>query len=78
MPIVVDPYLPCYPWKKPIPSVVHSSQAELWTCMVEKAMAKLNGGYGNIQGGYKTSGLSALTGAPSKQIMHKDADPEMI
>lgn len=46
-----------------MPIFNHSSQAELWVILLEKAWAKTFGGYFNIQGGLMTEALRDLTGA---------------
>ena len=41
--------------------------------LIEKAWAKLYGGYGSIEGGFMTECLHDLTGAPTKIINVNDA-----
>jgi len=38
----------------------------LWVLLLEKAWAKMYGGYGSIEGGFMTECLHDLTGAPTK------------
>lgn len=48
-------------------SFCHSDSAELWVIFLEKAYAKINGGYWNIgTGGYAEDSLRDLTGAPTE------------
>ena len=44
---------------------------ELWAILLEKAWAKLNGGYSNIIGGIVSEPVSALTGFPTEYLSHK-------
>ena len=46
---------------------------EAWVGLLEKAFAKLRGGYAKIAGGFVPHSLSALTGRPSEQLfLHGD------
>ena len=47
---------------------------ELWAILLEKAWAKLNGGYSNIVGGIVSEPVSALTGFPTEYLSHKNND----
>lgn len=38
---------------------------EIWVLLLEKAWAKLNGNYENIERGYNSEALRDLTGAPT-------------
>ena len=40
--------------------------------LLEKAWAKIYGGYDKIYGGHMNEGLSALSGAPSKFVSAQD------
>ena len=44
---------------------------ELWAILLEKAWAKLNGGYSNIVGGIVSEPVSSLTGFPTEYLSHK-------
>ena len=46
-----------------MPLFNHSHEGELWVILLEKAWAKVNGGYYNIEGGLMTEALRDLTGA---------------
>lgn len=43
---------------------------ELWVVLLEKAWAKVNGGYANIVSGWPCDPLSALTGFASSKLIH--------
>jgi hypothetical protein len=43
---------------------------------MEKAFAKLQGSYGNLDGGLETNGFSALTGAPA--LMYYFSNTEFL
>ena len=47
---------------------------ELWAILLEKAWAKLNGGYSNIIGGIVSEPVSSLTGFPTEYLSHKNCD----
>ena len=48
---------------------------ELWAIILEKAWAKVNGGYSLIQGGWIREGFQVLTGFPSFVINHNKIKP---
>jgi len=53
------------------PAFAHSGDArggqhELWVMLIEKAWAKMHGGYDHIEGGTGSDALEALTGKPSR------------
>lgn len=50
---------------------------ELWIPLLEKAFAKLRGGYENIQGGVPSTALHALTGAATERLEHTEIDYPM-
>ena len=65
--VFVDDYYPIdgdeFPFAKP-------NNNELWAILLEKAWAKVNGGYSNIIGGIVSEVLLALTGFPSEYIQN--------
>jgi len=65
--VLVDDYFPCSPTGGPI--FARSSDDTLWVSIVEKAMAKIHGGYVYLKSSMKSKwtyqGLSDLTGAPT-------------
>ena len=67
--VTVDDYFPCSPGGGPIFS--RSNGAELWVLLIEKAFAKLHGGYAFLRGangGWASQGLADLTGAPTEVV----------
>lgn len=61
--VTVDDYIPCYPDGGPC--FLHSTGAELWVALIEKANAKINGNYYSLSGGNLEDGMRDLTGAPT-------------
>ena len=55
-----------------------SSINEIWICLLEKAWAKINGGYSNIIKGFAHHSLEALTGFPCLNLMHSSYDYQYI
>ena len=64
-----DPKLRDFAYAKP-----HNN--ELWAILLEKAWAKVNGGFSNIIGGIVSEPISALTGFPTDYIKHEEIDPD--
>lgn len=62
--VIVDDYFPCRPTSKK-PAFNSSKQNEIWVMLLEKAWAKVHGGYLNIDGGLTREALHDLTGAPA-------------
>ena len=57
----LDDYFPCAPEAGPIYSKSHGN--ELWVLLVEKAMAKLCGGYDRLKGGWAYEALMVRIGS---------------
>lgn len=68
--ITVDDYFPCFPNGGPIFSKGHGN--ELWVLLLEKAYAKIHGGYRNIVGGQPYEAMMDLTGCPTATYSFKD------
>src|SRR5690348_16519522 len=63
--VVVDdriPYYDCWGDGKPIPALLKVVDGEIWPAMIEKAFAKLNGSYFNIERGSIYDALENFTG----------------
>ena len=73
--VIVDDYLPV---KKGTNELIfaHSKKNEIWISFLEKAWAKVNGGYANIIGGTPMEALEFLTGfnSLSYDMENKDND----
>ena len=68
--VIIDDYIPCYPNGGPIFSRNHGN--EMWVMLLEKAYAKVHGGYKNLTGGKPIHALSDLTGCPSMSLNFSD------
>ena len=75
--IFLDDYFPYDPRKRKFAFATPHNN-ELWAMLLEKAWAKLNGGYSNIVGGIVSEPVSALTGFPTEYLSHKQLDEDEI
>ena len=75
--IFIDDWFP-YDTSKNIFAFAKPNNNELWAMLLEKAWAKLNGGYSNIIGGIVSDPLTALTGFPTEFLYHEDLDESEI
>ena len=75
--IFLDDYFPYDPAKKTF-AFCKPQGNELWAILLEKAWAKLNGGYTNIIGGIVSEPICALTGFPTEFLPHKNFEEEDI
>lgn len=73
--IIVDDQ---FPVSKPgnQPAFNSSKSEELWVMLLEKAWAKVNGGYNNIVGGLIREALRDLTGAPAITYFNSQDTPD--
>ena len=62
--VVIDGYIPYSAAYKAAAFTKSSQSQDVWVMLIEKAWAKVHGGYLNIESGYVYEALSALTGAP--------------
>lgn len=72
--IVVDDYFPCT--VNGGPAFTKTNGDEIWVLLVEKAYAKIYGGYDIIEGGVPPHALRDLTGAPYDFL--ESEDPEEV
>ena len=66
---------PCLSYNK-TPAFNTSKSGELWVMLIEKAYAKINGGFDNIVGGLIRETLKDLTGAPAISFFNQEGTPE--
>ena len=73
--VLLDDYFPCSK-KTRVPIFAKPNGPELWVMLLEKAWAKINGGYLNITGGYASEVLSVFTSFPIEtfDLFIKDID----
>jgi hypothetical protein len=75
--VLLDDYFPCDKnTRKPV--FANPLNNELWVMLLEKAWAKINGGYLNIIGGWSTEVLSVLTPFAMEKIKHSSTDKDII
>ena len=73
--VIVDDYFPCSK-STSLPLFCKPNGNEIWTMLLEKAWAKVNGGYINIDAGFTIEVLSTLTPFPTDIIYHSELSPE--
>ncbi len=61
--VILDDRFPCDP-RTNKPAFSQSRSNDLWVMLLEKAWAKVHGGYLNIESGFTSEALFSLTGAP--------------
>ncbi|MCQ2817588.1 MAG: C2 family cysteine protease [archaeon] len=72
--VFVDDYFPYDPGMKDWVFAKPNGK-ELWVMLLEKAWAKANGGYTNIDGGFVRETWDAITGFPTEKINHIGPEP---
>ena len=75
--VIVDDYLPVNIKTKKI-CFTKPNNNEIWICILEKAWAKINGGYSNIIKGWMHQALQAFTGYGSEVFKHKEIKYEKL
>mmetsp|Transcript_105688 Transcript_105688/g.252070 ORF Transcript_105688/g.252070 Transcript_105688/m.252070 type:complete len:725 (-) Transcript_105688:108-2282(-) len=66
--IVVDEYIPCHATNRK-PRFAQPKDNECWALLLEKAFAKMYGGYDKLEGGCMSWALSAITGNPAVHFL---------
>jgi len=74
--VIVDDYFPVSATDKKTFKFARPNGNELWAVLLEKAWAKVNGGYRNTISGKENEALNALTGFPAERfdITHMSID----
>ena len=62
--VIIDEFFPCMP-NSGRPAFNSSRKNDIWVMLLEKAWAKVHGGYLNIDGGLTREALHDLTGSPT-------------
>ena len=75
--VIVDDYLPVNIKTKKI-CFTKPNNNEIWICILEKAWAKINGGYSDIIKGWMHQALQAFTGYGSEVFKHKEIKYEKL
>lgn len=74
--LTLDDHFPCYPLGEPI--FAKNQSKEIWVLLLEKAFAKLYGGYHALENGNIKHALIDLTGCPTFTLptsQHDETDP---
>ena len=75
--VYIDDYFPCIK-NSNILYFIKSSDFTFWPLLIEKAWAKVNGGYQNIINLWPCDLLKALTGSACDVLIHDDLDNEQL
>ena len=75
--VIVDDYLPAFKEDK-TPCYAKSIKKQIWVMLLEKAWAKINGGYINIISGFNSEALEFLTGRGSSIYYLQDKKEEEL
>ena len=73
--VYVDDYFPCIKGTNVL-YFAKPNSFELWVILLEKAWAKVNGGYANIISGWPSDVFRAFTSFPCEKIIHKEEKSE--
>uniref|UniRef100_A0A914QKU8 Calpain-15 n=1 Tax=Panagrolaimus davidi TaxID=227884 RepID=A0A914QKU8_9BILA len=65
--VLVDDFFPCHKKSRSMIFAVGRNN-QLWPSLMEKALAKIYGNYGNLKAGRAVEGLATLTGSPCEHI----------
>ena len=61
--VTIDDLIPCF--AKGEPAFAQSIKKDLWVPLIEKAYAKVHGGYHQLRGGNVSEALADLSGCPT-------------
>lgn len=75
--VYLDDYFPCIKGTN-IPYFAKPNSFELWALLLEKAWAKINGGYANIISGFPCDVFRTFTGFPCETINHKEENIDRV
>lgn len=75
--VYLDDYFPCIKGTD-IPYFSKPNSYELWVLLLEKAWAKINGGYANIINGWPSEVFKAFTGFGCESLIFKEENEERI
>ena len=75
--VIVDDYIPVFKKNNKI-CYSRPNNNEIWVCILEKAWAKINGGYLNIIKGWMHHALQAFTGFQSDSFTHANIKKEKL
>ena len=77
--VLIDDFIPCWSDTEEGPCFATSFRDEIWVMLMEKAFAKVSGGYGNLIGGMTSETMQMLTGAPTKtHYLGRSSNPDKI
>ena len=69
--IIIDDFIPCTSSGTPI--YTHLNSNEMWPLLLEKAFAKMRGGYGKLNGGLPLDAMETMTGySGSRMFIGRD------
>ena len=68
--VTIDELIPCYPKGEPV--FATCVNGDLWVPLLEKAYAKVHGGYHQLKGGSVHEALMDLTGCPTNTYELED------
>ena len=75
--VIIDDYLPVNKTTNLI-DFARPNKNEIWVCILEKAWAKVNGGYSNVIKGWMHQVLQTLTGFASSSFNHTGMNAEKL
>ena len=75
--IIIDDYLPI-DIRTGREIYAKANNYQLWVCLLEKAWAKVNGGYSNIIKGWMHQVLETFTGFPSQSFNHRKINMDIL